>query len=256
MTFLASLRKEFVELARTYRLLILALVLILFGLLSPLMAKVLPELMKIIPGAEAFAGLIPTPTVVDAVTQFVKNMSQFGLLLALLLSMGAVAQEKDRGTAVLVLVKPLPRAVFILTKFVALALAFLACLLVASALGYLYTVILFQAPDAGGWLVMTLLMWMYLLVFVAVTLLGSTLVKSQAAAAGIGFAALLLMGLVGAIPGLGKYLPSYLTSWGGVAAGLPAVGAVPSVWPALAVSVAIIIVSLLAAWAIFERQEL
>lgn len=256
MTFLASLRKEFLEMARTYRLLILAAVLILFGLLSPLMAKAIPEIMRLVPGGEAFLPLIPPPTMADAITQFVKNITQFGILLALLLSMGLVAQEKDRGTAVLVLVKPLPRPVFILSKFVAVALAFLVCLLVAGAAGYLYTWILFGPPNAGGWLVMTLLIWVYLLVFVAVTLLGSTLVKSQAAAAGIGFGALLLLGLVGAIPGMGKYLPGYLPSWGGIAAGLPAIGDVASVWPALAVSVIIIVVSLLAAWAIFEKQEL
>ena len=34
----------------------------------------------------------------DAVTQYIKNIGQFGVILALLLTMGAVAQEKDKGT--------------------------------------------------------------------------------------------------------------------------------------------------------------
>ncbi len=128
MSFYASLRKEVLELVRTHRLLVMAVILIFFGLSSPLFAKLLPEMMGLVPGGEDFLSLIPTPTISDAIAQYVKNLSLFGVLVAYLMTMGAVATEKERGTAVLMLVKPLPRAVFLLTKFVALALAFLGCL--------------------------------------------------------------------------------------------------------------------------------
>ncbi|HSJ57481.1 MAG TPA: ABC transporter permease subunit [Anaerolineae bacterium] len=252
MTLLASLHKEVLGLARTYRLLILAIVLVAFGLLSPLLAKLMPELMTVIPSAEQFASLIPEPTVVDAVTQYVGNQTEFGLLLALLMTMGTVAQEKERGTAVLMLVKPLPRSVFLLSKFVALALAFLLCLAVAGLGGYYYTLLLFEAPDAGAWLVLNLLLWVYLLVYVALTLLASVLTRSQVAAAGVGFGAVLLLGLVSAIPVLGEYLPRQQPAWGAALMFDPAARS----WPALWVSLGIIAASLVAAWLVFRRQEL
>jgi ABC-2 type transport system permease protein len=170
--------------------------------------------------------------------------------------MGAVAQEKDRGTAVLVLVKPLRRSVFILTKFVALALAFLGGLALAGLGGYVYTLVLFGPPDPLGWLAMNLLLWLYILVFVALTLLASTLVKSQAAAAGLGFGIMMFFALLGAIPGMGKYLPGHLATWGAVLSGISLPGGLPNPWPALILSLALIVISLVAACAVFEKQEL
>jgi ABC-2 type transport system permease protein len=255
MTFLASLRKEVLELARTYRLLSMGIVLVFFGLSSPLLAKLMPELFRLIPGGEDLAPLIPTPTVADAIAQYVKNISQFGFLLALLVTMGAVAQEKERGTAILIVVKPVPRATFLLAKFVALALAFLGCLVLAGLGGYYYTLLLFTpAVSPSAWLVLNLFLWLYILVYVALTLLASTVVKSQAAAAGLGFGVMLIFAALGAIPHVGQYLPGQLVAWGTALL----IGSPPSAqsWPALAVSLGLIAACLLTTWAVFERQEL
>jgi ABC-2 type transport system permease protein len=251
MTLIASLRKEFLEQARTSRLLILAAILLFFGLTSPLLAKYTPEMLRLVPGAEQFADLVPKPTMLDSVAQFVKNINQFGILLALLLAMGLVVQEKEKGTAGMMMVKPLSRGVFLLAKFIALAVAFLACMLVASLGAYYYTLVLFEAPSFSAWLVMTMLMWVHFLVYIALTLLFSTLVRSQAAAAGLGFGAILITSIFGSLPGLGKYMPGELINWGASLFTSPS-----PAWPALWISLAVIALSLGLAWAIFERQEL
>ncbi|MBN1137621.1 MAG: ABC transporter permease subunit [Anaerolineae bacterium] len=252
MTFYASLRKELLELVRTHRLLVMAVILIFFGLASPLIAKLTPEMMRLIPGGEDFVSLIPTPTINDAIAQHVKNLSLFGLLLAYLMTMGAVAQEKERGTAVLMLVKPLPRGTFLLAKFVALALASLGCLTLSGLGGYYYAMLLFSAPDLSAWVVLNLMLWLYMLVYVALTLLASAIAKSQAAAAGLGIGAIVVLGALPSIPGLGKYLPGQLVTWG------TALFADPSArsWPALGVSLCLIAACLVAAWIILDRQEI
>ena len=118
MNFLNVFQKEMTEQWRTYRLLIVVAVMTVFGLTSPLLAKLTPELLKSIPGLPPGLGdVIPAPTLTDAVTQYVKNMNQFGILLALLMSMGSVAQEKERGTAAIMLTHPVSRLNFILSKF-------------------------------------------------------------------------------------------------------------------------------------------
>jgi ABC-2 type transport system permease protein len=252
MTFFTSLRKEMIEQWRTSRLLAAGAVLVFFGITSPLAAKFLPEMMRFIPGAEQFAGLIPPPTILDAVGQYVKNISQFAVLLAVLLSMGAVVSEKEKGSAALVLVKPLSRGAFLLSKFCALALVFAACILVAGLGAYYYTLLLFGPLDLGAFMLSNLLLWLYALVYVAATLLFSTLVRSQAAAAGLSVGMLLLFSLVGASPVLAKYLPAHLLDW----ASALLTGQPLSAWPALYISLGLIAASVVAAWAAFRRQEI
>jgi len=248
----AALRKEMIEQWRTYRLLVVCVVLIAMAMTSPLIAKLTPELLKLLPGGADFASLVPAPTLMDAVGQYVKNISQFAFLLALLTSMGLVAQEKEKGTAVLMLVKPLGRGTFLFSKFAAQAVTFLVALLLAGLAGYYYTMFLFSAPDLTSWLVMNLLLWLWIMVYVAVTLLGSTLLKSQAAAAASGFGFLLVVAFLGSLPGIGLYLPGQLT-----ASALAIFrGASADLWPAVLVSLGLIVACLLAAWASFSRQEL
>lgn len=250
--FLTSLRKELLEAWRTRRFLILAVVLIFFGMTSPLMAKLMPQIFALVPGGEQFVGLIPEPSLQDAIDQYNKNIGQFGVLLALLLSMGAVAQEKERGTAGLMLVKPLPRWAFILAKFKALAVCFLGVFILAGLAGYIYTVYLFGALDVGVWMAMNLLLLVQCLVYAAITLLFSTLLRSQAAAVGLSFAVLLLLAAIGAFPQVGQYLPGALAGW----AQTLFRPAPLTAWAALWVSLGIIAACLALACVLFDRQEL
>ena len=253
MSLFTSLRKEWLELRRTSRLLILVIVLGFFGLSSPLMAKYTPEMMKLIPGAEAIASVIPAPTLVDAVTQYVKNLGQFGVLLGLLLSMGLVSQEKERGTAALLLTKPLPRSSFLLAKFIALGAGFGLAMIAAALGGYYYTYILFQAVNPLGWALLNGALFLEVLIVIAITLLLSTLLRSQAAAAGLALGAALLVTILETIPTLAAYVPNRLVVW---AANCLLGGPPLEAWAALAISLGLILVSLAAAWQVFERQEL
>lgn len=250
--FLVALRKELLGQWRSYRLLVVVLVLGLFGLLSPLGAKLMPEIFKMIPGGEQIAELIPDPTMVDAVDQYNKNHVQFGFVLALLMTMGVVVQEKERKTAALVLTKPLPRSSFILTKFVALGLTFLIGTLVAGIAAYFYTLLLFEAPSVSGWLVLNILLWLYLLIHVAITLFFSTLFRSMIAAGGMAFAVLIALNLLGSLPTVGEYLPSQLANWGKDIA----LGSNEHAWPALLIGLGLILISLAASCLVFERQEI
>jgi ABC-2 type transport system permease protein len=250
--FWVALGKEMLEQWRSYRLLVVVLVLGLFGLLSPLGAKLMPEIFRLMPGGDEIARLIPQPTIIDAVDQYIKNHVQFGFILALLMTMGVVVQEKERGSAALVLAKPLPRLIFLLAKFAALGLNFFIGTLIAGIAAYYYTLLLFETPSSSGWFLMNVLLWVFLLVHVAITLFFSTLFRSLVAAGGLAFAVLILISLLGSLPRVGEYFPSQVASWGRHAA----LGSTETAWPALWVSLGLIFVSLLAACLVFERQEI
>jgi ABC-2 type transport system permease protein len=246
------LRKEITEQWRTRRLLIVAAVFVLFGLASPLLAKVTPELLRSIPDMPpGLAELVPSPSLADAVGQYVKNMSQFGILLAVLMSMGTVTQEKERGTAAMLLAHPLPRLTFLLAKFTALGITFAISLALAALGCWYYTLLLFEALPVGAFLALNGLMLVVFLVYVAVSLFCSTLARTQGAAAGLSFVALVLVAGIGALPNIGAYFPGQLFAWGGALA----LGIEGSDWPAFWISLGMILLALAAAWLVFRRQE-
>lgn len=254
MTGLAILvRKELLEAWRTLRLPVVAGVLLLSGLLSPLLARFTPELIQAVGGDQLGFIKIPTPTVADAVAQVLKNTGQFGALAAILLSMGSVASEVDRGTAAFLLVKPASRLAFLAAKLLAIAVTLGAGTGLAVAGAAVYTAVLFQPLDAGGWVVLAGTLWLSLMAWAAITFLGSVVARSAAGGAAIGVGGLLILAIAGAIPRLAPYLPGGLGELGAlVALGRPA----PELWGSVAVSAAIVAGSvLLAAWS-FRRREL
>ena len=251
--FWVALRKELIEQWRSYRLVIVGAVLLVFGFASPLLARYAPEVIRLaLPEGEEILKLMPSPTAADAVSQYLKNISQFGILLAVLMTMGAVAQEKDKGTAALMLVKPMPRGVFLAAKMVALSFTFALGIVLAGAACYYYTMLIFEAPSLTAWLALNGLLLLFILVYVALTLLCSTLSRSQVVSGALAFGVLVVLSALGAVPRLGEAMPGSLTAW---ASALVA-GNEISAWPALAVSTGLIVLALLVAWWVLERQEL
>jgi ABC-2 type transport system permease protein len=248
------LRKELLEQTRTMRLYVVAIVFALFALISPLTAKYLPDIVKALAGDQlSLAGLLATPTVGDAVDQFLKNLVQFGALIAILLGMGTVATEKERGTAAFILTKPVSRGAFLAAKLAAIAGTLLIATVAAGVLGYYYTAVLFEPLPAAGYAAMCALLWLSLVVFAALTFLGSTLTSSSAAGAGLGVVFLVVTGIVSALPTVGRYMPEMLSGPArALALGLP----VPDLAGPVVVNVAIVIGAGLLAWVAFRHQEL
>jgi ABC-2 type transport system permease protein len=221
--------------------------------MSPLLAKFTPQMLTMIEGAEQFADLIPEPTTADSLVQYIKNLTQFGFILAILLGMGAVAGEKERGTTAMILSKPLPRWAFLLSKFTAQALVYLGGFVLAGLGAAYYTSILFEPFRLGPFLLGNGLLLLWLLVFTAVTLLGSTIGSSTGAAAGIGLVGAVVLLLAGSLPRVGALMPSGLVGWASQL-GLDVEVAANS--GAVAASVVLIVVMLVTAVALFETQEL
>jgi ABC-2 type transport system permease protein len=252
--FATLLRKELLEQWRTRRLIIVGIVFLLFGIGSPLIAKYTPEMLKAIgtgmPGATIE---FPPPTTADAVAQLAKNVGQLGVIVAILLAMGAVAGEKERGTAAFILTLPAGRGAFLVAKLVAIGFTLLVAVALAAAGDWLYTTILFEPLAVPGFVVLALLLWLQMLAFVAITFLASTVTGSQLVAGGVGFVAFVALSIVAAFPVIGDWTPLALSS----AAIDVAMGETPDVLvqPVVA-SLAIVVGCAAASWVSFRRQEL
>jgi ABC-2 type transport system permease protein len=265
--FRAALSKELRQLWRTKRLLAMGAVFLVFGMGSPLLAKLTPELLGSLEGAEMFADLIPTPTAGDAMAQYIKNLSQFGFILAVLLGMGAVAGEKERSIVPMILSKPMPRWAFVASKFAAQSLMYLVGFLLAGLGAGYYTLVLFGPLDPGGFTLLNGLLFLWLLTFVALSLLGSILGATTAAAGGIGLALSVGLMLLGSLPQYGALLPGGLMGWaalvGQAAAGIAPAGEAPGPFSgamagggAAASAVVVVVMALLLSIGFFEQQEL
>lgn len=247
------LDKDLREQWRTMRMLVVAVVFIGFGIASPLIARYMPELMGTLGRDSGIIIDVPPPTLADAIGQFVRNIGQTGVLAAILLAMGSVATEKERGTAAMWLTKPTTRAAFLASRAIAVVVVLGIGVAGAAIAGYAYTALLFEAPPAGGWLLMCVLLLLQMSAYAAVTFLGSTLTRSPMAAAGLGIAALTIIAIIGALPVVGAWTPSGLAD-----AGLAiAAGASPEhLWEPVLATAVLIGLSLGGAWWSFRRQEL
>lgn len=255
MTGLAPLlRKELLESWRTLRLPLVLALFAFVGLLSPLTARYLPEILELALGEQMTIPL-PTPTAADAVLQLQKNLGQFGALAAIILAMGAVASEKERGTAAFILTKPASRAAFLAAKLAALAAVLALGTTVAVVLAWAYTAVLFEPQPVAGWVALGVLSWLSLMVWASITFLASTVARSAAAAAGVGFVALIGLSIVAAVPQIGRWLPSGLDGQGlALATGAPVDGEMLAT--AVVGTVGIIVGAVVLAWLAFRRQEL
>ena len=253
MGFRVLLIKEMREQFRTSRMVAVAAVFVLFGILGPLTDRYMKELLDAIGsqgGGMTFQ--VPAPSLAGASAQILKNLTQFGIICALLLAMGSVAWEKERGTAGMIMTKPASRAAFLAAKLVAISINLGVAVILGCGLAYVYTVLLYpSAFPIGGYLAMMGLMWWTLVIFAAITMLGSTVTRSAIAAAGIGLVALLVMGLVGAIPVVGAFMPSSLPASQLVLGKDPGNFLGP-----LLFNVALVPVLFAATWLTFRRQEL
>ena len=248
------LRKELLESRRTLRLPIVLGLFLVLGIISPLTAKYLPEILKAALGPQLTVP-IPEPTAADAIIQLQKNLGQFGALTGIVLAMGLVATEKERGTAAFILTKPASRAAFLAAKLAALAIVLGLATLLSVVVAWVYTAILFEPGSVLGWLAMGLLAWLGLAVWTAITFSASTFTGSAMVAAGTGFVGLIGVSIVAAIPPVSHWLPPGLDAPARQLALGQAVDA-GDLATAIAGSVVLIVVAVGLAWASFRRQEL
>ena len=253
--FRILLRKELLESWRTMRLPVVGGLFLVVGLTSPLLAKFLPEIVKAA-GGDQLSGLqIPEPVVEDAVLQLWKNLAQFGAFAAIILAMGSVATELDRGTAAFILSKTVSRGAFLAAKVAAIGLVLAVAVVMAVVVGWVYTAILFEPMPIGGWVALAFLAWLAMSPWAALTFLGSTVTGSVAAAAGLGFIAWLGLSIAAAVPNIGRFLPGGLDGPAvSLADGSP-VDPADLLVPVLSTLV-LVSVALLVAGRSFRRQEL
>ncbi len=250
---LAFARKEFFEIFRTWRIVVLPAIMLLFALTGPVLARYTPELLTAVAGGQ-FSGLeLPTPTVFDAYGQWVKNLSQIGIFAIIIIYAGLVSSERRSGTAVLVLTKPLSKATFVVVKAGVHAVYLTVLFGIGTLVTWGVSALTFgEAPGGALWSAAAVML-VLALVYLALMTLFSVLIRSSAGASGAGLGAFLVLSVGGLWMPAASYSPAGLATR---AATLAAdVATDPVLWP-IVVSLLFCVVVVGFAAMIFRRQEL
>ncbi|MDD4876064.1 MAG: ABC transporter permease subunit [Dehalococcoidales bacterium] len=248
--FIALLKKELKEQLKTHKLLIITVVFFVFGVTTPLLLKYMPEIMKL--AGEDILINYPVPTALQALEEYTGTIAQVGVLVVVMITMGAIAQERGRGTAAMTLSKPVAWGAFIFAKMVAIAISSAIAIAIASIICYIYTVLLLGEVNISAFIFLNLLLVLFLMLCISVTLLFSSIFTSQLAAGGVALVVLIGQALLVQIPWVGSYLPGKLINWGTELLA----GGNSNSWGAMGMSLVIIIVCLFLARVILQRKEI
>nr|WP_309098303.1 ABC transporter permease subunit [Fredinandcohnia onubensis] len=173
-------KKEWIEMTRNFKILWIPLVFILLGIMQPVTSYYLPEIIKAageLPEGAVFD--IPVPTPQEVLVQTFGQYSQIGILVLVLAFMGIVAAEKNSGVSDIILVKPVSFANYITAKWVSIAIMTLGSFLLGILASWYYTGVLIGNVEFGELMKGSLVYGTWLLFLVTVTLLLSSLFKSN-----------------------------------------------------------------------------
>ncbi|HAQ56645.1 MAG TPA: hypothetical protein DCR44_04520 [Acholeplasmatales bacterium] len=206
MLNVSFLKKEIKESVKTSRILILLALFVFFAIVSSLTARYMNELLSLM--STDIIITFPEPTLTDAWMQFFKNTSSLCLIVYLIMMTGTVAQEKAKGSIMLVLTKRVSRFNFLFSKFVGGVVIFSVCYAASILVSGLYTQILFSGFAYDGLGMSLLLFWMMGVFFTAVAVFASVISKTPTTAALLGFAAYALFSILNTIRGFSQYNPA------------------------------------------------
>jgi ABC-2 type transport system permease protein len=208
--FFTLFKNEMAEQFRSRKLVVMLFVFVFFGILSPVTAMFMPEIIGSISESQNIKIIVPEPTWLDAVAQYLKNLSQMGSFILIIVYMGIVAKEKENGILVFLFVKPLSRKAYVLSKFAAATTSALISMGAAFAFSAFYTALFFEGFDFQAYTSLNLLMLLNIVTIMFIVIMFSTLFKSQIVAGVLSFAVYLVISLASQVGNLGHFLPSGL----------------------------------------------
>lgn len=208
----AFFKKELIEHIRNYKLFIFFIVFSIIGILSPLSAKFLPELLESLMVDENITIILEEPTYVDSWIQFFSNINQIGLVVMVLVFSPMMAREYEKGTLVHMVTKGLPRLSIYTAKLSILYLSWTVFYWLSFVITLGYTYFYFPNSSTDGLFLATFSLYIFGLMLLALLLLSAILFESTFAPllAVAGFLGLLFVGEV--IPLVQEWSPLQLSS--------------------------------------------
>lgn len=226
-SLLAFMKKEYLEAARTGKIVILILLFVLFGIMSPAIAKLTPWMMETLSDSMAENGLIVTNIQVDALTswtQFFKNIS-IALIAFVLIFSDIFTKEYKSGTLLLVLTKGLSRYKVVLAKAVLLLSLWTVGYGICFAITYGYNAYFWDNSITNNLFFSATMWWLFGVWVICLIVFFSSLLQNNAGVTLCVGGTVLLAYLLSIISKAKAYSPAVLMNTNSILMGVEAIDA-------------------------------
>ena len=215
-------RLEWLRLLRTRSWIALAAVFLFFGLLGPISARYMEEILQ------RFAGdvtvILPPPTPATGLEQYLGNVLQIGLLVVLAVAAGALAFDQPVERAAFYRSRVRRVWTLLAPRYAVVTLAAIAAFVLGTLGAWYETVVLLGDLPIGAMLLGMLLTSLYLAFAVAVTAAASSYARAPLVIVPIAAGLLIVLPLLGLVGAIRDWLPSNLLgSLVGLVVGVPPV---------------------------------
>ena len=201
-------RLEWLRMVRTKRWLAIFVVFVFFGIIGPLSARYVGEIV------EQFGGGIevtfPEPTPADGIMQYSGNVAQLGLLVLIMIAAGAQTIESRYEMAVFLRTRVRSPSRLLLPRYTVVAGAGVGAFIAGTLLAWYETAILIGAPEVAAMLLGMAFFSIYLLFAIALVAFAGSALKNVLPTVIVTLVVLLLMPIFGLLPNVGDWLPSHL----------------------------------------------
>ncbi|HSG79231.1 MAG TPA: hypothetical protein VLD62_06615 [Acidimicrobiia bacterium] len=202
------LRLEWLRLVRTRRLPALIGVYLFFGLIGPLTARYIGDIV------ERFGGevtvIFPDPVPADGIAQYVSNASQIGVLVAVAVAAGALTLDALPEMSIFLRTRVRPVARLVLPRFTMAVAAAAGAYLLGLLAAWYETVVLLGSLPVGRLLGGLAFGILYLGFAIAVVAAAGARLRSVIGTVGLSVAVLVVMPVLAVIDAVGRWLPSHL----------------------------------------------
>ena len=213
-------RLEWLRLTRTKRWIALLGVYLFFGLLGPITARYLGEILDVAGGdLEGATIVLPPPVPADGMAQYVGNALQIGTLVAVVVAAGALAFDAIPEMGIFLRTRAPDVRSLLTPRFVVTTAAVVGSFVLGGLAAWYETWALIGGLDAGDVLAGLLLGSLFLVFVVALVAAVAGRASSVLGTVMISILVLLVMPIFGIADAIGRWLPSHL---GGALAAIPA----------------------------------
>ena len=251
----AFIKKEYLEQLRTGKLLVLLILFCLFGIMNPAIAKLTPWMMEILSSQMEESGMIVTGVKVDAMTswvQFFKNMPM-ALIVFMIMFSGSFTTEYQKGTLVNVVTKGMKRYKILAAKMGIMMMIWTLGCLVSFGITFGYNAFFWDNSVVHHIGFSVFCFYLLGLWLTADLILASVLCQSASAVTIVTGVMFLVSYLIGMIPVVSEYLPTYLLRSGELLTGAKSAG---GYCISVAVTILFIVLEAVLSTVIFNKRNL
>jgi ABC-2 type transport system permease protein len=205
---MTSWRLEWLRLVRTPRWIALFGVYVVFGLLGPVMAKYLPDIVEHVQSEMTI--VVPPPQPKDGIVNYLNQVGQTGLIVVVAIAASALAFDAHRGLSTFLRTRVSSVWVLVRPRVVVSAAAAVLAYTMGTLAAWYETALLLGPLPVGAVLAGLLCESLYLVFAVAVVAAAAAVARKTVGIVGIALSALILMSIVGNLGVLHDWLPSTL----------------------------------------------